>query len=66
MSTTVNFAIKEGANYNFRAGYRYYPKLATKASVVIDSAQLMFMFENATSNFLGLGALATSVIISMF
>jgi hypothetical protein len=65
-STSTNFEVKSGTDYMFRAGFRYYPKAALKASVVTDSANLMFNFEGASSTLLGLGALATSVIVSMF
>jgi hypothetical protein len=65
-STSTNFEIKTGLNYNFRAGYRNYPKLALKAGGIIDSAPLYFFFEHASPTLLGFSALATSVLVSMF
>jgi hypothetical protein len=65
-STSTNFEVKTGEPYSFKAGFRYYAKAATKATTVVDSTLLSFQFEGASSTLLGLGALATSVLVSMF
>lgn len=65
-STSTHFEIKTGESYTFYAGYRYYANATATTGTGLDSAALQFEFEGASSTILGLGAIATSILISMF
>lgn len=63
------YDIKTSQEYHFHAGFRQYPRGATASvpsTVAGDSTTLMFMFDGATSTVLGLSAIATTILVSMF
>ena len=69
MAIDLPFDINTETTYNFRAGFRQYPRIATAASpntVFGDTTLLSFEFNGASSTLLGFGAIASTIYAYMF
>jgi hypothetical protein len=64
---SLKFKFVPDQAYYFQAGHRYWAKGNTAAATQSGNSEyLSFQFDGATSTILGLGALASSIVVSMF